>query len=95
MNPRPVFRKTISPWYDSDAACLVAVAAMGGVFLFGLTGILTAWETPGFARFWWIPLILCILSGPVLVSISFRLFHRQFQKRKENMLLSDWENPES
>ncbi len=95
MDSRPVFRKTIAPWYDSDAACLVITAAMGGVFLFGLTGMQTAWENPVFVQFLWIPLLISLLSAIVLVSTGFRLFLRQLHKRKENMLLPGWENPEN
>jgi hypothetical protein len=36
------FRKTISPWYDSDSACLIKALLMFMIILFGIDGVKVA-----------------------------------------------------
>lgn len=88
LDPNPVFRRVISPWYDSDMVCLVFVALMGATLVFGLAGIQTVFEIQTHYRFIWIPLLVSLLSGVVLVSISSRLIMRYILRRKENVLMS-------
>jgi|GEM_PF-173733 hypothetical protein len=89
LNERPVFRRILTPWYDSDTTCLVVVAVMGAALVFGLAGILTVFEIQSYRRFAWIPLLVSLLSGGVLVSTTTRMTIRHVQRRKEKLLMPE------
>ncbi|MGD9973999.1 MAG: hypothetical protein AB7S77_13140 [Desulfatirhabdiaceae bacterium] len=89
LNARPVFRRILTPWYDSDTTCLVVVAAMGAALVFGLAGMLTVFEIQSYRRFAWIPLLVSLLSGGVLVSTTIRMIIRHVQRRKEKLLMPE------
>ncbi len=76
LDPNPLFRKVITPWYDGKAACRIVLAAMLVVILFSLSGIVTARSDPDFYRHTWVPLAMLGLSLLVVVSILLRLFQR-------------------
>lgn len=83
----PVHRKLIIPWYDSQATCLIVLAFMLLVFLFAGTGISVAGESLVFRSKIWLPVLLLILSGSVIVLISIRLFKRWKHRLSNNL---DW-----
>jgi len=68
----PVFRRTISPWYDTEIACIAVAIVMFLTFLFGVAGISVARS----ASELWIPLLITLLSAEVLVSTAVRLVRR-------------------
>jgi hypothetical protein len=72
----PSFRRLIVPWYDSEAACLVLILLMDLVFLFAAVGVEEARRTPEFGGYMGLPVLLLVLSGGVIVSITVRLIRR-------------------
>ena len=83
----PVHRKLIIPWYDSQAACLMVLIFTLLVFLFAGLGISVAGENLAFRNKIWLPVLLLILSGSVIVLTSIRLFKR-WKHRSNNLDLN-------
>lgn len=79
LNQNPVFRKIIVPWYDSNTACYLLIAFMILVIFFGMAGISVCCETPEYQKHVWVPLVLVLPSGGVLVSTSIRMIKRRFR----------------
>ena len=69
----PVFRKAIIPWYHSKTVCGITIACMLIVFLFGLAGLVVAHEQEQYIGYIWVPLVLVILSGGMVVGNFIRL----------------------
>ena len=76
LHKNPVFRKVIVPWYDSETAGLIVIAFMLLIFLFGLAGIAVARDTLEYNGYIWVPVLLMIMSGTVMVSTIIRLIKR-------------------
>ena len=76
----PVFRKVIVPWYDSEASCLVVIVCMGLVFFFGFAGVSVARENIHYQQHMWVPILLIVMSGGVIISTTIRLAKRYFQR---------------
>jgi len=80
-NGAPFFRRPIVPWYDSEASCLVLLIMMYGVIWFAAIGLYVALSEEVFFGFICVPIVLVVLSGGVIVTISarmvFRLAYRQ------------------
>jgi hypothetical protein len=76
----PLFRKIIAPWYDSDAACYVFMLVMLAVLLFSIGGIVVARAHPVYHAHTWLPTLLALMSGSVLVSITIRLIKRYLSR---------------
>jgi hypothetical protein len=74
-------RKTITPWYDSEAACLVMIILMFFVFMFGYIGLTLARETTIYRGHSWVPILLMSASGIIIVSITIRLTKRYIIRR--------------
>lgn len=73
----PVFRKAIIPWYRSKTAYGVTIAFMLFVFLFGLAGISVARANAQFNDYVWVPIVLVVLSGGVILFNIMRLIRRR------------------
>ena len=73
---KPVHRKLIVPWFDSQLTCLVVIVSMLVVFLFALSGITAAGESPIRHKVIWLPILLMGLSASVIISTAVRLFKR-------------------
>ncbi|MBW1726315.1 MAG: hypothetical protein JRJ62_01795 [Deltaproteobacteria bacterium] len=74
IDQNPLFRKVIVPWYDSEAACYIVIFFMFIVFLFGVAG---------FHEHVWVPVLLMVMSGGVIISTTTRLikrYSRRFSK---------------
>ena len=56
------FRKAISPWYDSDSACLMKAIVTFVVVLFGVDGIKVARQIDAYNDYVWVPVLLVSLS---------------------------------
>ncbi len=80
LDQNPVFRKVIVPWYDSERVCLVVIAVMVVVVLFGFTGISVAQDNPLYHEHIWVPLLLIVMSGSVIISITIRLARRNLRR---------------
>ena len=79
----PLFRKVIVPWYDSEAACYIVIFFMFIVFLFGVAGISASRENIEFHEHVWVPVLLMVMSGGVIISTTTRLikrYSRRFSK---------------
>ena len=73
LDQNPFFRKTITPWYDSNFTCWVLIVAMIIVSAFAGGGIIVATNNQGFYPHTWFPSMLCFLSGFLALKVWFRL----------------------
>ncbi len=76
FDEKPIFRKIIVPWYDSETACLLMILFMVLVFLFGIAGLSVSSAVVEYNDFIWVPILLILLSGWVVVSTMIRLIKR-------------------
>ncbi len=76
LDQNPVYRKVIVPWYDSEITCLVLIVLLFVVFLFGFIGISVASESIFYGSYIWVPVILVVVSGGIILSITIRLIRR-------------------
>lgn len=84
LNPNPLFRRIIMPWYDSTLVCWILLVSMVGVLLFSITGIFVAGENPAYSKNQWVPLALAAMSLFVGLSVSSRLINRYQQHKKDS-----------
>jgi hypothetical protein len=70
------------PAYDSEAACLVLLAAMVFCFWFGAVGYTVAQSDPLPGRHVWVPVFIMVASAFVIVSTTVRLVQRYYKQRK-------------
>ncbi len=76
LDQNPVYRKVIVPWYDSEIACLVLIVFLFVVFIFGFIGISVVSENIFYGSYIWVPIVLVVLSGGVILSLTIRLVRR-------------------
>ena len=76
LDQNPVYRKVIVPWYDSEIFYLILIVFLFLVFLFGFIGISVASESPSYRSYIWVPIVLVVLSGGIILSITIRLIRR-------------------
>ena len=83
IDQNPLFRKVIVPWYDSETACFIVIFFMFMVFLFGVAGISASRENLEFHEHVWLPVLIMVMSGAVIISTTIRLikrYSRRFSK---------------
>ncbi|MCG8687621.1 MAG: hypothetical protein MI892_22285 [Desulfobacterales bacterium] len=73
LDQNPYFRKTITPWYDSNFACWVLIWIMVVVFCFSVAGVFVANADPSFVPHIWFPCMLGGMAAFLVVKIFFRL----------------------
>ena len=73
---RPIYRKVIVPWYDSDTTCIIVVVLMIAVIVFAIVGISVTGERPEYREHLWFPLLLLLLSATVSTTMIIRLIRR-------------------
>ena len=73
----PVFRKAIIPWHHTKTAYGITIAFMLIVFFFGLAGISVAREIIAYNDYVWVPIVLVVLSGGVILFNIMRLIRRR------------------
>ena len=73
---KPIYRKLIVPWYDTQKTCLLVILLMFLVFLFALAGVSIAGESPQHRTMIWLPILLLVMSASVIISTAFRLIKR-------------------
>ncbi|MDQ1268761.1 MAG: hypothetical protein QG618_65 [Thermodesulfobacteriota bacterium] len=73
LDQNPFFRKTITPWYDSNFACWVLICSMFLVFCFAVSGVIVAGDDPKLVRHIWFPFMLAGFSGFLVVKVYVRL----------------------
>jgi uncharacterized membrane protein len=76
----PVFRKPVIPWYQSKTAYSLTIVAMLIFFLVGLVGISVAREYEVYSSYIWVPALLVILSGCLVITNIIRLVRRYTSK---------------
>ncbi|WP_080804655.1 hypothetical protein [Desulfamplus magnetovallimortis] len=76
IDSNPFFRRSITPWYDSDSACWGVIIFMLPILAFALAGLKTALTTPEFNPYIWLPSMLAGSSFFVIASITFRMIRR-------------------
>lgn len=81
LDRQPASRKPITPWYDSESACLVWIALMFFVFIFGYVGWVVTHETAAYLGYAWAPIFLMTASGIVILSTTIRLVRRYAARR--------------
>ena len=72
----PVFRKPVIPWYQSKTAYSLTIAFMLVVFMVGLVGISVTREYDAYNSYIWVPALLLVLSGCLIISNIIRLIRR-------------------
>jgi len=80
IDKNPIFRKVIVPWYDSEAACSIVIFFMFLIFLFSFAGISVARENIEYYEYVWVPVLLVVMSGGVIISITIRLIKRYVRR---------------
>lgn len=80
LEEKPMFKKIIVPWYETERAFLFFILVMFIIFLFGFTGILVSQEEGGYREYVWTPVLLVVLSGICIISTSIRLIKRYIQR---------------
>jgi membrane protein DedA with SNARE-associated domain len=81
LDPNPLFRRAITPWYDGAFACLVLMAAMLIAVAFGAIGIAVARDTPEFQDHEWIPWLIMVAALLVFFSVTVRVVRRRLSER--------------
>jgi len=76
----PVFRKPIIPWYQSKTAYSLTIGFMLVVFLVGLVGISVTREYETYNGYTWVPALLVVLSGCLIITSVIRLIRRYTSK---------------
>ena len=80
IDQNPLFRKTIIPWYDSEAVCIVVIVFMMIVFFFGVVGISVARENSEYHGYVWIAVLLVVIIAAVIFSTVIRLIKRHARR---------------
>ena len=80
IDQNPLFRKTIIPWYDSEAVCIVVIVFMMIVFFFGVVGISVARENSEYHGYVWIAVLLVVMSAAVIFSTIIQLIKRHARR---------------
>ena len=83
LDPNPLFRRVIMPWYDSTPVCWILLVAMVGLIFFSITGIMVAQNTPEYNRFEWVPWVLLSLSVIFGLSVTWRLVQRRHPQKED------------
>ncbi len=79
------FSRDAAPWYDSNFMCGVCFLFMTLVMGFGFFGINIGWEVKEYQRALWVPGLLIVFSGIVMLSLLVRLV-RRYADGKESSL---------
>jgi len=80
LEESPVFKRTFVPWYDTTALCILTILFLDGVFLFSAAGVSVARMAPAFYHHIWVPVLLMVTSGGLMLSIVFRLVRRYLDR---------------
>ena len=76
----PVFRKPVIPWYQSKTAYSLTIGFMLVVFIVGLVGISVTREDAAWGGYVWLPALLVISSGCMIITNIIRLIRRYTSK---------------
>jgi hypothetical protein len=76
LDPNPLFRRVILPWYDSAPFRWATLISMFLIAVFSMTGIWVARENSDYHPYTWMPTTLLLLSLLVIVSVVHRMIDR-------------------
>jgi hypothetical protein len=76
----PVFRKPVIPWYQSKTAYSLTIGFMLVVFFVGIVGISVTREDEAWSGYIWLPALLVISSGCMIITNIIRLIRRYTSK---------------
>lgn len=76
-NEKPVHRRVIVPWYDTDTMCRMVVICLVPVFAFAVVGVHTAGTRGEWHTAIWVPLLLAVMSLFVVIRMVIRLVRRR------------------
>ncbi|MBW2654151.1 MAG: hypothetical protein JRC91_04220 [Deltaproteobacteria bacterium] len=76
LDKNPFFRKTITPWYDSNFACWTLITILFFVVVFAIAGVFVGSDNPAFQEHVWFPGFLAFLSLFLVIKIFLRLKNR-------------------
>ncbi len=80
LDPNPLFRRVISPWYDSAPARWATLISMIVIAIFSITGIWVSRRNADFNAYTWMPLLLLLLSMAVAISIANRMIRKSYDR---------------
>ncbi|MGD9216844.1 MAG: hypothetical protein PVJ84_18675 [Desulfobacteraceae bacterium] len=83
IDPNPLFRRIIMPWYDSTPMCWMLLVCMVALLLFSAVGIVVAMANPAYRSYQKVPWALAALSFLVGLSVAMRLIDRRHQQQKD------------
>ena len=83
LDPNPLFRRIIMPWYDSTPVCWMLLICMVALVLFSVVGIVVALTNPAYRQYQIVPWALAALSFLVGLSVAMRLIDRRHQQQKD------------
>ncbi len=83
LEEKPIFKKKIVPWYETERFFFLLIVVMFIIFLFGFVGILVSQEETEYHDYIWMPVLLVVLSGTGIVSTSVRLIKRYIQRHSK------------
>jgi uncharacterized membrane protein len=84
LDPNPLFRRVISPWYDSAPARWTTLIGMLAVAVFSATGIWVARQNPDYHVHTWVPVTLLLLSLLVLISTVHRMARCAYDRNSQD-----------
>ena len=80
LDPNPLFRRVITPWYNNTLKCWIMVLVMLATMLFSWAGIVVAFSRDEFRDHWMVPSIILLLSLFLFISNFIRLIRRPSDK---------------
>ena len=83
LDQSPSFRKTATPWHDSNLFCAVITVVMAVVFFFGNVGLRYTLENEAYWDYRWVPIGLMVASG-ILVTTNLTRLVVRFVRRKSD-----------
>jgi len=83
LDPHPLFRRIIMPWYDSTPVCWMLLLFMMALMFFSIVGIVVALENPVYLSYQWVPWVLALMSLFVGLSVASRLIRRYHLQHKD------------
>jgi hypothetical protein len=84
LDPNPLFRKMIAPWYDNTATGIIVIVVMTLIMLFAWVGITTAQANPAYQHLIYLPIFLLLLCLWVCVSVGYRLARRYYDRHLQS-----------
>ena len=76
LDPNPLFRRVITPWYNSALKCWIMVLVMLAIMLFSWAGMVVAFSRDEFREHLSIPLLMLVLSLSLFIFNFVRLIRR-------------------